>query len=187
MALNDILEQIKKENQKKLDELNEEFDKKMKKLDKEFDERKEKAKTATNNQVDTNSKKIMNKMTTVAKMEAKNKLLNEKRRVLNEIFDQALEKLTESGNYKSLLENLLKQSEIEGGDVKVIPAKGKEKATEEALKSSGKSYEMSDKSADIKAGFILVSGKIEVDNSFESILNKQLKDELELDIAKTLF
>lgn len=187
MALEDIIEQIKKENQKKIDEINEEYDKKMKKLDKEFEDMKQEAKAATDNQVATNSKKIMNKMTTVAKMEAKNKLLQEKRELMDEIFEGALNSLAESDDYKKLVKDLLVHSKIDGDDVKVVPAKGKEAETKEALSDSGKDYEMADKSADIKAGFILVSGKVEVDNSFESILNKQLKDEIELEIAKTLF
>ena len=187
MALEDIIEQIKKENQKKVDEINEEYDKKMKKLDKELEDMKQEAKAATNNQVETNSKKIMNKMTTVAKMEAKNKLLQEKRELIDEIFKSALNKLTESEDYKKLVKELLVHSKIEGDDIKVIPAKGKEDETKEALEDSGKDYEMADESADIRGGFILVSEKVEVDNSFESILNKQLKDEIELEIAKTLF
>lgn len=187
MALKDILDQIKEETQKKLDEINEEFDKKMQDINEEFERKMAKARAKTDEQVEVNSKKIMNKMTTVAKMEAKNKLLKEKRELIDEIFGEALEKLSESKNYKSLIKELLKRSAIKGDDVKLIPAKGKEKETSEALSESGLSYKLADKSANIKSGFILKSGKIEINNSFDSILNKQLRDELELDIAKILF
>ncbi len=46
---------------------------------------------------------------------------------------------------------------------------------------------MANKTADIRGGFILESDKIEIDNSFESILNNQLRGNLELEVAKTLF
>lgn len=187
MALNDILEQIKEENQKKLEEINKEFDEKIKKIDSEYETKMEKAKKATNTQVETNSKKVTNKMITVAKMEAKNKLLKEKRKVMDEIFDEALNQIVESDDYKKLIVGLLKHAGIKGEDIIVVPAKGKEKETKEALEQSGQSFELSDISADIRGGFILTSEKVEIDNSFESILNKQLRDELELDIAKSLF
>lgn len=187
MALSDILDKIKDETDSKLKELNEEYEAKLAALEADFKEKKEKAKAEMDEQVAVNSKKILNKMETVAKMEAKNKLLKEKRELLDAIFADALNALAGSGKYQDMLTALLKHSQIKGDDVKVVPAKGKEDATKAALSASGKSYQMADKSADIKGGFILQSEKIEIDNSFESILHKQLRGDLELEIAKTLF
>ncbi|MFC1655514.1 V-type ATP synthase subunit E [Patescibacteria group bacterium] len=187
MALNDILEQIKKETQEKLDKMSKEHAETVKKLEAEFEKMMKNAQEEMDGQVTANSEKILNKMATHAKMEAKNKLLKEKREVMDAIFDEALEALVSSSNYEKLLTELLKHSAIKGDDVKVVPAKGKEDATRAALSASGKSFQMSDKSTDIKGGFILVSEKIEIDNSFESILNKQLRDDLELEVAQTIF
>ncbi len=187
MALNDILEQIKKETQEKLDKISEEHAKAVEKVEKEFEKMMKDAEEEMDEQVAANSEKIMNKMVTHAKMEAKNKLLSEKRELMDAIFDEALEALGSSSDYEKLMTELLKHCEIDGDDVKVIPAKGKEDVTKAALSASGKSYQMADKSADIKGGFILDSKKIEIDNSFESILNKQLRDDLELEVAQTIF
>ncbi len=187
MALSDILEKIKEETDAKIKDLNEQFDAKLSTLESEFKEKKEKAKNEMDEQVAKNSKKILNKMETVAKMEAKNKLLKEKRALLDDIFEQALEALIQADDYQEMIKTLLEKTEIESDDVSVIPAKGKEDETKKALEESGKNYKMAEKSADIKGGFILQSDKIEVNNSFESILHKQLRDDLELDIAKMLF
>lgn len=187
MALKDILEQIKEETEDKLNTLKKEHDKKMKEIDDKFSALKKEAETGMDEQVKTNSKKILNKMTTVAKMEAKNKLLKEKRELLDAIFDETLKKLVSSSGYKRLITGLLKASKLEGEGITVVPAKGKESETKAAVEASGKSYKVSEKSADVKGGFILKSDKIEIDNSFESILNKQLRDDLELEVAKTLF
>jgi len=187
MALSDILDKIKEETEAKMAEINSEYEAKTLALEAEFKEKKEKSKAEMDSQVITNSKKILNKMKTAAMMEAKSKLLREKRELLDSIFADVLEKLSAADNYKEMIEGLLKNSDIEGEDVLLVPAKGKEDVTARALLASGKSYKMSDESIGIKGGFILESDKIEIDNSFESILNKQLRDDLELDIAKMLF
>lgn len=187
MALSDILDKIKEETQGKMKELNEQNEAKLATLEADFKELKEKAKAEMDEQVTVNSKKILNKMETVAKMEAKNKLLKEKRELLDSIFEEALEKLAKAGNYTEMVTTLLKNSEIGEDDVTVVPAKGKEDETKSALAASGRPYKMAEKSANIKGGFILQSSRVEVDSSFESILHKQLRDDLELDIAKMLF
>jgi vacuolar-type H+-ATPase subunit E/Vma4 len=187
MALKDILEQIKKETEEKINTLKKEHDKKMKEIDSKFGALKKEAGKEMNEQVKVNSKKILNKMSTVAKMEAKNKLLKEKRELLDVIFETALEKLASSGDYQKMLTGLLKHSELSGEGITVVPAKGKESDTKAAVENSGKNYRIAERSAAIKGGFILKSDKIEIDNSFESILNKQLRDDLELEVAKTLF
>ncbi|MBU1446397.1 V-type ATP synthase subunit E [Patescibacteria group bacterium] len=187
MALQDILEQIESETQEKLDAIQAEHETALKKLDNEFAVLAKKTEQEMDEKVTENSGKIMNKMTTHARMEAKTKLLHEKREIMDKVFADALESLLSSGNYEDNLVNLLKNSDMEGDDVTIIPAKGKEDITKSALKTSGKPYTMSNKTADIKGGFILQSEKIEINNSFESILDNQLRGYLELEVAKTLF
>ncbi len=187
MAISDILDKIKEETEAKLNDLNEQYEAKLSALHSDFKEKKENSKKEMDEQVAVNSKKILNKMETLAKMEAKNKLLKEKRELLDSVFEKALDQLADSDNYKDMLVSLLKHSKIEGDKVMVVPAKGREDVTKSALAASGKHYHMAEKSAHIKGGFILESDKIEIDNSFESILHKQLRDDLELDIAKMLF
>jgi len=187
MALSDILEEIKKETESKMDALQKEHDKKLKAIDEEFTTKTKEAEEEMDEQVKANSAKVLNKMTTHAKMEAKNKLLKEKRELLEGIFEAALEQLIKSDNYKEMITHLLKHSKLHGEDIEVLPAHGKEEVTRAALSESGSQYRMAEKSADIKGGFILKSKKIEIDNSFESILNQQLKSDLELEIAKSLF
>lgn len=187
MALSDILDKIKEETDSKIEELNDEYKARILALEAEVKEKKEKAKEEMDEQVRVNSKKILNKMETAAMMEAKSKLLKEKRDLLDSIFGEVLDRLVSADNYKEMITGLLKASEIEGDNVLLVPAKGKEDVTASALSASGKPYKMADKSANIKGGFILESERIEIDNSFESILNKQLRDDLELDIAKMLF
>ncbi len=187
MALTDILDQIKKETEEKMKELDTQHAKKLSKLDDEFAAKMKNAELLMDEAVTENSKKILNKMTTHAKMEAKNKLLSEKRELMDVVFEAALKELAHSDNYKGLLVGLLKHGGLTGEGITVCPAKGKEEETRAAISESGKDYNMSDESLNIKGGFVLKSEKIEIDNSFESILNKQLRSDLELEVAKSLF
>lgn len=187
MALADILEEIKKEADEKLKTLEKEHADKIKGLDTQFDEKKKTAESEMDEQVTENSRKILNKMTTHAKMEAKNKLMREKRELMEGVFKEALDQLVNSDNYKEILVSLLKHSNIKGDDIIVCPAKGKEDVTKAAISAAGKDYKLSEKPLNIKGGFVLTTDKIEIDNSFESILYKQLKDDLELEVAEKLF
>jgi vacuolar-type H+-ATPase subunit E/Vma4 len=187
MALTDILEEIKKETEEKMKALEKEHADKLKGLDEKFAEKQKEAEEEMDEQVAENSKKILNKMKTHAKMEAKNKLIKEKRDLIEGIFKAALDELAKSDRYKEMLTALLKQSDIKGEGVKVCPAKGREEETKSAISAAGKDYDLCSESLPIKGGFVLKSDKIEIDNSFESILYKQLKDDLELEVAKSLF
>jgi len=187
MALTDILEQIKKETDEKMKALEKEFAKKVAGIDDEFAAKTKDAKVKMDEAVEENSKKILNKMTTHAKMEAKNKLLKEKRDLMDEIFGAALDQLAGSPNYKDILVSLLKHTSIKGEDITVCPAKGKEEETRAAITAAEKDYKLCEKSLDIKGGFVAKSAKVEIDNSFESILYKQLRDDLELEVAQNLF
>lgn len=187
MALTDILDQIKKVTEEKMKALDAQHTKKVSKLDDEFAAKMKNAELLMDEAVVVNSKKIMNKMTTHAKMEAKNQLLKEKRELMDVVFETALKELAHSENYKGLLVGLLKHTVLTGEGITVCPAKGREEETRAAIAESGKDYKLCEESLNIKGGFILKSEKIEINNSFESILNKQLRSDLELDVAQTLF
>jgi vacuolar-type H+-ATPase subunit E/Vma4 len=186
MALQDILEKIKKEAAEAAKKLDEAHKNKLKKLEEEYEAMKKDAAKDMDAKVEFNSKKIIEKAETLAKMEAKNELLKAKRKIIDTAFTESIEKLVSSGKYEAMVEKLLKKSELEG-EAEVVPAKGKEDATKAALKASGKSFKLAEKSANIKGGFLLRTAKVEMDNSFESIVGKELKDELELEVSKVLF
>jgi len=187
MALQDILNKIQKETDDKVQKLDEEHAEKIKKLESEFSKKKKAAEDDMSKRVDTSIKKIHEKTEMLAKMEAKNELLKNKRDLIESVFVEAIEKLKESEDYQDILVSLLNQTDISDSDVEVVPAKGKEKETEQAIKKSGKKYKLAGKSTNILGGFILQTKTIEIDNSFESIIGRELRSDLELEIAKVLF
>ncbi|MBD3361109.1 hypothetical protein GF366_04910 [Candidatus Peregrinibacteria bacterium] len=187
MALIDILEKINKETQKSIDQLKKDFEEKKKKLEEEYKTLQKQIDDRMHRKVEENSKKIMEKAENLAERERQNQILEAKRKMINETMDLAIKKLCESDKYEETITEMLKKSDLDEENTVVVPARGKEDITKNAIKNSGKGYYLSDKSADIKGGFILKTDKVEIDNSFETIINEQLRDALEIKLNKSLF
>lgn len=187
MALTDILEKIRREYEDRLKELEKSFEEKKKHAEQEHEKAQKKIDSEMHDRVEEKSAKSLEKANTLADMEAKNQLLLAKRRVIGETLDKAIQKLAKSKDYAAILTELLAQAHLEGDEIVVIPAKGKEDETKKAIKEAGQKYYISEKSADISGGIILKTEKVEIDSSFESIVKSQLKDKLEITINNLLF
>jgi len=186
MALVDILQKIEKDTASKIAELEKSFEEKKKKLEEESEKQQKEIDETMNQKVEEKSAKIIEKATTLAAMEAKNQLLQAKRKIIEAALGNAIEALVNSDKYEDVLSSMLKKADLEG-DVEVVPAKGREDSTKKAITASGKNYSLSDKSTNIQGGFILKTEKIEIDNSFETIIKKQLREDLEINVHKLLF
>lgn len=187
MALSDILAKIEKQTKEKIIELEKEFEKKKAALEKEALEKREKIDHEMREKIEENSKKIIEKAESLAERESKNSLLRAKREIIDEALEEAISELAKIGNYEKIITEMLKSSPLEGDHVTVVPPKGKEEETKNAIRHSGKAYFLSEKSADIAGGFIVKTDKIEIDNSFETIINNQLREDLEIKLNKLLF
>lgn len=187
MPLIDILEKINKEAQDRLKQIKKEFDEKKAKLEEENKKKQKMIDEEMHNKIDEKSKKIIEKAENLAEREKKNQLLVAKREIIDKALHEAIEKLSKSENYEEIITEMLKRTSLESENTVVMPAKGKEEETRNAIKNSEKGYFLSDKSISIKGGFILKTDKIEIDNSFETIINDQLRSALEIKLHKLLF
>ena len=185
MALTDILAKIKAESEAKATELKAEFDKKRKEMEDAN------AKLLTENEKEIEAKlvsdsaKIKEKAGMEAEMEAKNALLNEKRKFIERTMTKAMQSLAASERYEDLLASMMRNTDMESAEV--VPARGKEDATRSAISKSGKNFTLASDSVDITGGFILKTGKVEIDSSFDTIIGQQLRQDLEIELNKLLF
>ncbi len=186
MALADILEKIEKDTASKVAELENSFEEQKKKLEEASEKEQKEIDETMNKKVEEKSAKILEKAATLAAMEAKNQLLQAKRVIIEEALEAAVEELSNSDKYEDILSTMLNKADLDG-EVEVVSAKGKEDSTKKAIAASEKNYSLADKSASIQGGFILKTEKIEIDNSFETIIKKQLREELEINVHKLLF
>lgn len=132
-----------------------------------------------------------------AKLAVRNGNIVAKQKMIDKVFVEALEKLLVIGNeeYLQLLKNYVLSMPIAGNEEIILPGKYIDLVSEEylsemniALIALGKLGEIkvSNENRDIKSGFIVIKNGIEINNTFESLVNS-LRDELESEIVKELF
>jgi len=187
MALIDILEKIDANVAKQIAQLQTGFNKKKAELTESYEEKKKTVDKDIHTKVEEKSKNIIDKATNFAEIEGKREILKAKRTMITEILDKAIKTLSSDDNYVKTITSLLKTSDLEGDNVVVVPAQGKEKETKEAIKASGKTFFLSDKSRNIKGGVILKTDTIEIDDSFETIVKKEMGEDLEISLHNLLF
>jgi V/A-type H+-transporting ATPase subunit E len=130
-----------------------------------------------------------------ARMDIAKQLLAEKRKILDEVFEQARQQLQNlpEHDYRSLCTKLMLEA-VETGDEEVIVDKKDNRINQDfidqvnqQLSLKGKAeLKLSEQKQDIGAGFILKRGKIKTNVSLEVLLD-QARKELEIDLAKELF
>ena len=130
-----------------------------------------------------------------ARMDIAKDYLAEKRKILDEVFAQARQKLQNlpDGEYCKLMTKLMLKA-VETGDEEVIVDKNEKRIDQELinqvnkqLPSNGKGHlRLSDQRQDLGGGFILRRGKIKNNVSFEVLL-AQARRALEIELAKELF
>ena len=130
-----------------------------------------------------------------ARMNIAKEFLAEKRRILDEIFEQArrqLQNLSDDEYHKFMTKLML--DAVETGDEEVIVDKNEMRIDQEFIKDInrqlGTGYKgnlrLSEQRQDLGAGFILRRGKIKNNVSLEVLL-AQASKELEIELAKELF
>jgi V/A-type H+-transporting ATPase subunit E len=130
-----------------------------------------------------------------ARMDIAMQLLTEKRKILNEVFEQALKKLHElpDDQYRKLCAKLMLEA-VETGDEEVVVDTNENRIDQELIKQVnrklGPGYKgnlrLSGQRQELGAGFILKRGKIKTNVSVDVLLD-QARKELEIDLAKGLF
>jgi V/A-type H+-transporting ATPase subunit E len=146
---------------------------------------------------DAEAKEHIRRQVSLGELEARKAVLAEKGKVLEEVFNRALDDLKRrdrEGGYALTKKLMLKA--VEHGDEEVIISPEDRSAVGEALvrdinsklKSDGRRAEitLSEETRDIRGGFILRRGRAETNSSHETLL-AMLRDEVETEIAKILF
>jgi V/A-type H+-transporting ATPase subunit E len=130
-----------------------------------------------------------------ARMDIAKQLLAEKRKILDEVFEQAkqqLEKLSDE-SYLELMTKLMLDA-VETGDEEVVIDNKEKRIDRKFIESinrqlgSGRKDELklSEEKANLGRGFILKRGKIKNNVSAEVLL-AQARENLEIELAKELF
>lgn len=130
-----------------------------------------------------------------ARMDIAKQFLAEKRRILDEVFEQARRQLGDlpDKEYRALCTKLMLDA-IETGDEEVVIDKNEKRIDQEFIKQVNRelgpgykgNLKLSDERQDLGAGFILKRGKIKTNVSIDVLLD-QARKQLEIELAKELF
>ncbi|NLL06658.1 MAG: hypothetical protein GX270_12925 [Clostridiaceae bacterium] len=140
---------------------------------------------------------IKKRIIAVAELEARKQKLMAKQEVVDEAFELALKKLNNLPDveYQSILVEMITNSIETGKEEILLSLKDKQRISSgfidelnKKLLQKGISAKMkiSEETRNISGGFILKSGDIEVNNSFESII-RMYRDDIEPEVIKCLF
>lgn len=132
-----------------------------------------------------------------SELKVRNKKLEAKQIIISKVFDKAIEGLCDlsKDEFLSFLKKTVLNSNITGEENLILNAKGKGMISEDflselnkSLKNQGKSgvLKLSNETGEFKGGFILEKDGIEINNTFEALVNS-MRDDLEYDVAQVLF
>jgi len=140
---------------------------------------------------------IKSKILTEANLEAKKIILSEKQKIIENVFNKALESILklDDKDYLNIIKKMILDN-IETGDETIFIDRSDKKKISESfiedinkeLKSKGEKGELklSTSYLPIKGGVVIGSGKIRKNISLEFLL-KKIREELEIQISKDLF
>lgn len=134
---------------------------------------------------------------TIADLDARKETLVAKVEMIEDTFAQALDRLQklENSAYQELVMPMLLSAAVTGNEEILVSPADRERYTpeflakvNEALKKEGKqgSLTLAGETREMSGGFVLRSGEVEINNSFDSILRMQ-RDLLEPEVAAILF
>jgi len=197
MALEDIVRNIKVKATQEGKRIKEETDKEGEELIKKAREQADKVKTRILYQLENQAKDEKRKLVIKTRSEERKKLLIHKRKLMDEAFRQAEQKLSslEKAEYLSLIKRSL-ISNIDSGEEEIIvsPRDGEWmegnfiKDLRKSLKEAGTNDEvtLSPELEPQKRGFILKKKDVQINCTFSNLF-LSLRDELEIEVARRLF
>ena len=129
-----------------------------------------------------------------AELSSRNAKLAAKQKVINSVFKNSVEALCNlsSEELKDFVTNSILHSGVEGNQNLILNEAGAKIITTEVIDeinsklNSKATITLSDEKRNFKGGFILEKDGIEINNTFEALVDS-LKDELSLEVAQVLF
>lgn len=140
---------------------------------------------------------VKKRLIAVAELEARKERLKAKQEIVEEAFDKTLEKLNSlpDPEYQNILSDMIVNSVGSNSVEIVLSPKDKNKLSQTFIEDINKklvakgvtgSVRLADETRNINGGFILKSGDMEINYSFEAIIRMK-RDEIESEVINSLF
>jgi len=140
---------------------------------------------------------IRRRMLASAQLEARKTKLRVKQEMIEKAFSEALDRLISmpSDEYEKMLAEMIAESVSTGNEEIILSHRDKKRLSGNFLQLVNSkiaargitgNVRLSEETGDFLGGFILRSGNVEINNSFEAVIRMR-REELEPDIVKILF
>jgi V/A-type H+-transporting ATPase subunit E len=143
------------------------------------------------------AQEVKKRLKSVAELEARKKKLQAKQEMVEEAFKKTLEKLIglPDEEYEKIISQMLLNSVESGSEEIILSPRDKKRLSPNFVEEINKklvakgikgSLSLSKESRDINGGFVLKSGDIETNSSFEALIRAK-REEIEPEVVKVLF
>jgi V/A-type H+-transporting ATPase subunit E len=186
MALEDIIKTLEVEYEQKVTELEKENKFKLQQLKIEGDKK-----------ITTEKEKILQTFTQankrkvdlelfVEKSKLRSQVLEVKRDLLNKVYETVLKKISKlpDQEHEKLLDKLLSNLPSVAG--LIVPAKGREKVTNQALKKLKIKHKLAIESLSVAGGFLWQGDDFDIDLTVEKLV-ESIKSKTEIEVTKKIF
>lgn len=145
----------------------------------------------------TEAKTAKERIISGAELRSRNEKLTAKQAVIDKVFEKSIEKLCKMSDQeiKEFIKNKIVNADVVGDETIILNEKGNKLVDANLLKeinsellAKGKKGELTinKEIRNFKGGFILEKDGIEINNTFEDLVNSE-RDDLEFEVAKVLF
>jgi len=189
MAINDILNKIKDEANKKAAFEKQVTNDEIKKIKAEAEKEAEDRMIRIEKKARDKCMSVIEQAKILAKMESRSTTLKEKRMVISEAYKAAVDELNalDDKAYTVLVTSMFKSvaKSMPEGEL-IIPA-GRKHQTQSAMRNADVKYEIAKETNDFKGGFIVRTKKVEINLSFPYLMSNIVRPHTELEVAEVLF
>ena len=189
MALSDILQKIKDEAGKKAAFMKQVADDEIAKIKAEGADRAKARRDEITVRVEQKTANLLEKAKLLAKMEAKNLLLSEKRQVIEDVYSASAKELEhlKGHDLEKLMVSMFKAASKSMPKAHVTVSAGQRHQVEAAIEKAKVEYHVKEESSEFERGVILAEGRQEMNLSFRYVLNEIVRPKTEMNVAKILF
>lgn len=189
MGVEDIKKKILEDATRQKEEILAEAEKKGEEIRNEGKRTEKKRKEAILSRAKNEAAEERHTKITMERLESRKLQLTEKQKIIEKVFEKSLDMLVNHPNYKRIMEAMLLEV-AKGGEELILSPKDRENLGNEFLKKINENIErdmtLSEETRDIAGGFILWTPEMEINESFKEKI-RALRDELETEVARTLF
>jgi len=197
MSLEKILEKIREDSEQEISKILDEAKSRASQIIEEGKREAEKVVQELTREGEENARKVKERIVTLASLESRKRILGEKQRILRELYLEAEKRIRNLNgrDYRDLVKRIMLESCQTGEELVVVGEKDRKGIDEQLINSINAELEKAGKKGKLKLsselapipdGFILKSGKVEINNSWESIL-RSLREKTEDEVIRLLF